>query len=268
MWILVKLFMAACCLVPAKAVVVQDFSNCLEFFLDKIPPDASLTPSNPARICQFYKNAYRYATMYDREKHIPIYSAYKCKPGKGHRYDGWMIEPQLVDPNSGKSMEDERETTIAGTGIEKSQATFNDYSQALNIEKGHLNPVCHQPDEDSREATSTLTNIVPQFSKLNEDAWASYEDSLKKEAQVCKELYVIVGVVPGDEYIGDGRVNKPSHIWSAACCLRDKERRNGWGAIAKNSVNEVKQYNLEKLKKELAQLYGKQKLDPFNNACK
>ncbi|XP_008108496.1 endonuclease domain-containing 1 protein-like [Anolis carolinensis] len=262
------LFVAACSSLLAEAEVVQDFQNCLEFFLDKTPPDASLTPSNPARICQFYKNIYRYATMYDTEKRIPIYSAYKCKPGKGQRYNGWMIEPQLVDLTLGRSMEDERETNIAASGVEKNQATFKDYAQALNTEKGHLNPVCHQPDEDSRAATFTLTNVVPQFSKLNEEAWASYEKSVKKEAQLCKDLYVIVGAVPGNEYIAGGRVNMPSHIWSAACCVREKNRRNAWGAIAKNDENSVEQYSLEKLKKELALLYGKEKIDPFNNGCK
>nr|XP_028602142.1 endonuclease domain-containing 1 protein-like isoform X3 [Podarcis muralis] len=261
------LYGAAHFLAAAKGEVVQDFKNCLEFFLDKMPPGESLTPPREAKICQFYRNAYRFATMYDREKRIPIYSAYKCKPGKGHRYQGWMIEPQLVDPTLGKGMEDERETNIAATGIKKSQATFDDYAQALSIEKGHLNPVSHQPDEDSRAATSTLTNIVPQYSKLNEGAWAEHESLLKKEAQACHDMYVLVGAVPGDEYISDLRVNKPSHIWSAACCVLDNQHRKSWAALAKNSENEVKEYSLETLQKILAELYGKKKVDLFNGSC-
>ncbi|XP_034958867.2 endonuclease domain-containing 1 protein-like [Zootoca vivipara] len=261
------LYGAAHFLAGAKGEVVQDFKNCLEFFLDKMPPGESLTPPREAKICQFYKNAYRFATMYDREKRIPIYSAYKCQPGKGHRYQGWMIEPQLVDPTLGKGMEDERETNVAAAGIKKSQATFDDYAQALSIEKGHLNPVSHQPDEDSRAATSTLTNIVPQFSKLNEDAWADHESLIKKEAQACRDMYVLVGAVPGDEYISDLRVNKPSHIWSAACCVLDNQHRKSWAALAKNSENEVKGYSLETLQKILAELYGKKKVDLFNGSC-
>uniref|UniRef100_A0A6J0UYG5 Endonuclease domain-containing 1 protein-like n=1 Tax=Pogona vitticeps TaxID=103695 RepID=A0A6J0UYG5_9SAUR len=268
MLLLFLLSAAACCLVPAKGEVGPDFTNCLEFFLDKMPPQVSLAPPNAARICQFYKNAYRFATLYDREKRIPIYSAYKCKQGKGQRYEGWMIEPQLVDPNLGKSMADEWDTNMAAAEIEKNQAVLEDYRHALNIGKGHLNPVCHQPDEDSRAATFTLTNVVPQFSKLNQEAWANYENRIKKEAHVCKDLYVITGVVPGDEYISDGRVNKPSHIWSAACCVHEKGRRTSWAAIAKNDENHVKEESLEKLKKELAELYGMGKVDLFNNACK
>ncbi|XP_061438644.1 endonuclease domain-containing 1 protein-like [Rhineura floridana] len=267
MLLLFLLYGAACFLLPAKGEVVQDFKNCLEFFLDKMPPGQSLTPPNEAKICQFYQNAYRFATLYDREKRIPIYSAYKCKPGKGNRYHGWMIEPQLVDPTLGKSMEDERETNIPAAGIKKNQATFNDYVYALNIEKGHLNPVSHQPDEDSRAATSTLTNIVPQFSKLNEDTWAGYESRIKKEALACPDMYVIVGVVPGDEYISDLRVNKPSHIWSAACCVHDNRHRKSWAALAKNNENEVKEFSLENLQKVLAELYGKETVDLFNSSC-
>uniref|UniRef100_A0A8D2L0S0 Endonuclease domain-containing 1 protein-like n=1 Tax=Varanus komodoensis TaxID=61221 RepID=A0A8D2L0S0_VARKO len=251
------LCVCVCFLEAAKAEVVKDFKNCLGFFLDKTPPDASLTPPNPARICQFYKNSYRFATMYDREKRIPIYSAYKCKPGKGPRYPGWMIEPQLVDPNLGKSMEDERETNVPVVGIKMNQAVFGDYLEALNTEKGHLTPVGHQPDEDSRAATSTLTNVVPQFSKLNEDSWAAYEGRVKREAEACHELFVIVGAVPGETYIADHRVNRPSHIWSAACCVRDRGRRHSWAAIAKNSENKVRDCSLGDLQKELAELYGK-----------
>ncbi|XP_062990580.1 endonuclease domain-containing 1 protein-like [Elgaria multicarinata webbii] len=221
-----------------------------------------------ARICQFYKNAYRFATMYDREKRIPMYSAYKCKSGNGQRYQGWMIEPQLVDPNLEKSMEDERDTNIPSAGIKQNQATFSDYAGTLNTEKGHLNPVSHQPDEDSRAATSTLTNIVPQYSKLNQGEWANYESRVKKEAEACRDLYVIVGAVPGSEYVSDRRVNKPSHIWSATCCLLDRNRRDSWGAIAKNSENKVRETSLGDLQKELAELYGKGKVDLFNSGCK
>uniref|UniRef100_A0A8C5SU44 Endonuclease domain-containing 1 protein-like n=1 Tax=Laticauda laticaudata TaxID=8630 RepID=A0A8C5SU44_LATLA len=268
MLLLSSLFlMVACFPLAAKAEVVQDFKNCLEFFLDKLPPGDALTPDNPARICQFYNNAYRFATMYDREKRIPIYSAYKCKSGQGPRYRGWMIEPQLVDPTLGKSMEDERQANIPADMIKKSQAIFGDYTQSLSIEKGHLNPVGHQPDEDSRVATSTLTNIVPQFSKLNQDAWAKYENRIRKEAQACLDMYVIVGVVPGKEYISEHRLNQPSHIWSVACCVKDKKKRASWAAIAKNSENEVKEWSLEKLQKVLAELYGREKIDLFNSSC-
>ncbi|KAJ7329368.1 hypothetical protein JRQ81_015542 [Phrynocephalus forsythii] len=215
---------AASCLLPAPGEVVPDFTNCLEFFLDRMPPDASLVPPGAVRICQFYKNAYRFATMYDKEKRIPVYSAYTCKQGKG---------PRLDDRTPGKSMEDEWDTNLAAADIEKNQATVEDYRH---------------------------------FSKLNQEVWANFKNQIKKEAHVCKDLYVITGAVPGEEYISDGRV--ASHIWSAACCVREKHRRTSWAAIAKNDENKVKEQSLEKLTKVLAELYGKGKVDLFNNACK
>lgn len=95
MLLLLQLYMFACFLMPAKGEVGNDFSKCNQFFFDNKPPDESLTPANPARICQVYKNVYRFATMYDRKNRIPIFSAYKCKPGKGPRPEDWMIEPQV-----------------------------------------------------------------------------------------------------------------------------------------------------------------------------
>lgn len=165
-------------------------------------------------------------------------------------------------------MEDERETTIPKDKLKASQAIFEDYSVAPpNIDKGHLNPVVHQPNEDSKAATSTLTNIVPQFNKLNQGAWVKYENAMKDKAATCTvNMFVIVGVVPGNNFISDGRVNKPSHIWSAICCVK-AQGKESLGFLAQNDENKVVEYTLENLQKELARLYGKQKIELFSNSC-
>ncbi|XP_042326307.1 endonuclease domain-containing 1 protein-like [Sceloporus undulatus] len=264
-------FLAACFLIPGKGEVVEDFKPCHEFFLDGVPPGDSLTPSNQARICQFYENAYRFATMYDSDKRIPIYSAYKCKPGNGSKIEKWMIEPQLVEPSLGKSMEDENTTQISRWQLKQSQAVSDDYRYLLNYTWGHLNPIEHQPDNNSRAATSTLTNMVPQFKKLSKHAWAKYENSIRdkaKQAHFCRDLYVIAGAVPSsDAYVSGNRVSKPSHIWSAACCVHEKKGRISWTAMARNVEDKVKEYPLNELQMELTKLYGKGKVDLFNSAC-
>nr|XP_016849641.1 PREDICTED: endonuclease domain-containing 1 protein-like [Anolis carolinensis] len=236
--------LVACFPIPGKGEVVEDFSNCLEFFLDQKPPGESLTPVDDARICQFYKKAYRFATMYDKDQRVPIYSAYKCKPGHGSETERWMIEPQ--------------------------PSGFIDYKYLLDYKRGYLSPVVHQPDEDSRVAASTLTNAVPLYTGL-EYSWRNYQNGIQEsagKAHVCHDLYVISGAVPSrDAYVFSNRVNQPSHIWSAACCVHEKRGRTSWAAIAKNKENKVKQCSLDELQVLLTRLYGKGDVDLFNNAC-
>lgn len=85
--------------------VVESFSTCSDFFLKDQPPDIKDVLNNSASqdnnryklICQRYDNEYRFASLYDTMKRIPIFSAYKYT---GH-YDEkphlpWMVEPQVM----------------------------------------------------------------------------------------------------------------------------------------------------------------------------
>ncbi|XP_054845178.1 endonuclease domain-containing 1 protein-like [Eublepharis macularius] len=265
-------------LIPGDSEVVQSFNKCSGFFFKKKFPSDALKPFNPARICQRYQNKYVFATMYDRTKRIPIYSAYIYNPRPGERAVDWMIEPQLADRRYRTNMEDERETTIPVAEIKASQATFNDYAGVpYPLDKGHLNPVVHQADDVSKAATFTLTNIVPQFSRLNQRSWAEYETqtmATKKNQFGCNKIYVITGVVPGDTFIAGGRVNYPSHVWSAACCEIDKNRRKSWGVIADNNwdippgvIPPVTERTLRQLEQDLERLFKKKRVDLFSSSC-
>uniref|UniRef100_A0A8C6XC08 Endonuclease domain-containing 1 protein n=1 Tax=Naja naja TaxID=35670 RepID=A0A8C6XC08_NAJNA len=260
LWILAP---AASFLLPATGEVVTNFKACNQFFLCGKPPD--LSPMNPARICQRYNNQYRFATMYDKTRRIPLYSAYKHKPGEGDRQVDWMIEPQLALPGdqNRKSMELEESCGIDQKILEKSQAVDRDYRAANRQDRGHLAPSSHQPDQDSKAATFTFTNIVPQFSALNQGTWREYEEHINTAG--CYETYIIVGAVPGNNKINN-RVNVPSHIWAAGCCILQKGRRS-WAVIAQNDQNNVDRHTLGELQGRLAKLYKKKKIDLFNNAC-
>ncbi|XP_026547851.1 endonuclease domain-containing 1 protein-like [Notechis scutatus] len=261
LWIFLSL--APSFLLPATGEVVQSFKTCNQFFLDEKPP--KLRPMNPARICQRYRNQYRFATMYDKTWHIPMYSAYKYNPGAGERSEDWMIEPQLALPgdHNRKSMELESTCGINQTLLERSQAVDQDYRAAVRQDRGHLAPSSHQPDQDSKAATFTLTNIVPQFSALNQGQWREYEEHINTDG--CRETYILVGAVPGNNTINN-RVNVPSHIWAAGCCVLQKGKRS-WAVIAENNQNKVDNLTLRELQGELAKHYGKKTIDLFNNAC-
>ncbi|XP_056369767.1 endonuclease domain-containing 1 protein-like [Oenanthe melanoleuca] len=268
---LLLLQVLASCLCLGHSEVVTSFTTaCAQFFYEKTPPSDTLRPTNAARICQRLSNKYHFATLYDKTRRIPVYSAYIYKPGHGYRYNSWFIEPQLIDKKSyGKEMAEP--WTIHSANIGENQAVENDYSSAvMPVDRGHLCPSGHLYEQTSRWATFTLTNIVPQYSTLNQGAWSVYEDTtMRNKTDGCDKTYVITGAVPGNTNISNGRVNIPSHIWSAACCLVGTNPTRAWGAIAKNERgnNQVTNLNLGRLETKLSELYGGKVVTLFNNAC-
>ncbi|NWR64389.1 ENDD1 protein, partial [Bucorvus abyssinicus] len=271
--LLLLLLVSASCLWLGHSEVVTSFeSSCPQFFFRETPPNKALEPENPARICQRYKNQYYFATLYDRNRRIPVYSAYLYQPGPGKRPKTWLVEPQLMGPTYPKTVEREwtllKYFSVSLEQLSKSQAILQDYKNLTGLNRGHLNPSSHHNDSSSRTATFTLTNIVPQNEKLNGGAWNNYEQqTMIRNTQGCNTTYVIVGAVPGNNYIAKGRVNKPSHIWSSACCEVDTKHRKAWAVIAENDKNEVQLLTLGELEDMLTQLYRRDQVSLFDSDC-
>ncbi|XP_064277752.1 endonuclease domain-containing 1 protein-like [Passer domesticus] len=269
---LLLLQVLASCLWLGHSEVVNSFASCPQFFYAGTTPNDALNPKNPAWICQRFRNSYHYATLYDRDRRIPVYSAYKYEPGDAKKPpEWWMVEPQLIDKNSLPDMErdwiliEQKKFTL--DQIKQSQAVLDDYKGLKDLDRGHLSPSGHQLSRESKMATFTLTNIVPQDSSLNNGKWNAYEHkTMSKKTKGCTTTYVITGAVPGNTYVSEERVNRPSHIWSAACCLVDEEPTKAWGAIAENDKNEVEELSLGELEERLTDLY-KGEVTLFNNAC-
>ncbi|NWS18729.1 ENDD1 protein, partial [Pachyramphus minor] len=253
--------------------VVDSFTNtCNQFFYQNMPATDGLLPENPAWICQTLNNQRLYATLYDRNRRIPVYSAYKYEQGTGKRPGEWMVEPQLIQPNLPKDMETEK--TLKGTysvsqgDISKSQAAYQDYLNLEDLDRGHLNPASHHNNQDSRIATFTLTNIVPQNTTLNNGAWNLYEQkTMAKKSKDCQDTYAIVGAVPGTTSIAGGRVNVPSHIWASACCKTKQNTVIAWAAIAENDKDRIRILKLGALENMLAQLYNRGPVSLFHTDC-
>ncbi|XP_029021814.2 endonuclease domain-containing 1 protein-like [Betta splendens] len=108
--------------------------------------------------------------------------------------------------------------------LKESQAVLDDYrSSSSNPEytKGHLTPVCHQETLHDREATYTLTNIVPQRAASNNGPWSALEKKMlnKIKPHCTGEMYVITGAIPyQNERLLKERVSIPEYMWSAYCC--------------------------------------------------
>ncbi|NXQ33561.1 ENDD1 protein, partial [Alaudala cheleensis] len=261
----------ASCLWLGHSEVVKSFASCSWFFYGNTPPNNALEPQNPARICQCYKKQYHFATLYDRDLHIPVYSAYIYKPGPGDRSKSWFVEPQLINPTYLKDMYTEMSIVnrynITLQQIGQSQAINQDYKGLQGLDRGHLSPSGHRSGNNSKTSTFTLTNIVPQDSTLNKGAWKDYENqTMAQKTQGCSTTYVIVGAVPGNTNISNNRVNVPSHIWSAACCQTNIIMKT-WAVIAENNKNQVQNLTLSQLEARLSQLYGRGQVSLFHSDC-
>ncbi|KAF4085828.1 hypothetical protein AMELA_G00099550 [Ameiurus melas] len=238
--------------------VVSDFNeepDCIKYFYKgKVPKWGSDTPG-AARLCQRFQNRFHFATLYDTRHRIAVYSAYIFEPSNGGgRETRWFVEPQLVNQNWGKEMRDGYWLGQDYPGIYQGdrQALNEDYTKS-GFDRGHLNPNGHHA-VPSRNATFTLTNVVPQNPKLNQNAWANHESNLAKmfSAQ-CDKAYVLVGAIPSvDNWIIKNnvqRVNIPEYMWNAYCCIdRNGAPIRSGAAIALNTEqNLVVQYTLSQM---------------------
>ncbi|NXL19077.1 ENDD1 protein, partial [Setophaga kirtlandii] len=269
---LLLLQVLASCLWLGHSEVVNSFeTSCPQFFFREIPPNEALEPQKPARICQRYKNQYYFATLYDRKMRIPVYSAYIYQPGPGNRSKLWYAEPQLINPTYSRDIDTETSISnrynITPQQIGQSQAINQDYNKLQGLDRGHLSPSGHQSGNNSKWATFTLTNIVPQNSTLNKGQWNIYESqTMVQKTQGCITTYVITGAVPGNTYISNNRVNVPSHIWSAACCQTNTTRKT-WAVIAENNRNQVQNLTRAQLEANLTQLYRRGQVSLFHSGC-
>ncbi|NXE96003.1 ENDD1 protein, partial [Menura novaehollandiae] len=270
LWLLL-LQVSASCLWLGHSEVVNSFATCPQFFYQNSPPNNALQPANPAWICQRYDNQHYFATLYDRNRRIPVYSAYIYQPGTAPRPQAWLVEPQLIGPTYPKDMEKQKDFEMQYSHIiqqlSQSQAVLEDYQKLTGLTHGHLNPSGHHKTYKTRLTTFTLTNVVPQDQALNNGAWSRYEvGTMSKKSKGCTATYVIVGAVPGNSYIAKGRVNKPSHIWSAACCQTNTSMK-AWAVIAENNKDQVELLTLGELEARLTKLYGRGQVSLFHRDC-
>ncbi|XP_051729687.1 endonuclease domain-containing 1 protein-like [Ctenopharyngodon idella] len=254
--------------------VVKSFSACSQFFLNEQPSvipgilENSLSKDNRYKlICQKYKNAYRFATLYDTTNRIPVFSAYKYTE-KGHftrPNKEWMTESELDPPVA--------EMTVPCLN----QAISADYCKnCYKVNRGHLFPCCHAADLDTAESTFTLTNVVPQKISFNAGSWKRMEEETKEIMDTCKNnnnevlAHVLTGAIPGNNKMKK-KVNIPSFMWMAFCCYNSTE--NAWVSQAYWAPNEEENTKVNIPKRSLLELQGflnanwVQNVQLFENNC-
>lgn len=108
--------------------------------------------------------------------------------------------------------------------FDDTQATLEDYNNAIVYERGALNPEVHQHDHDDKTATYTLTNVVPVVSGFLDDVWRKQEDAVRKRLNnyCLGKAYVVTGVTTSGLHISRRNVRRlavPAYLWSAYCCM-------------------------------------------------
>ncbi len=117
-------------------------------------------------------------------------------------------------------------------------ATTDDYYKS-SFDRGHLLPSADRNASraENRE-TFNLSNISPQKSALNRNAWADLEQQVRDWALRYDTLYVVTGgVFKGDSlgYIGENRVTVPERFFKVVMSVREG-RYNAIGFVLPNST--------------------------------
>ncbi|KAI2662828.1 Endonuclease domain-containing 1 protein [Labeo rohita] len=266
-----------CLILRSQAGVVDDFSQvdrCKDFLYMGTPPRGYLGTSLK-KICQRYVDKPRYVTLYDPQKHIPVYSAYTFKKSDGEkRVDiPWMFEPQLATEKGSSNMEPFPQSALMHKNFEDTQAVLEDYADVVQYERGQMNPDEHQADPLDKAATYTLTNVVPLIREFNFGPWSTQVEVTRKRLNnYCHgKAYVITGVTTSGNMIRRDNLNRvavPEFMWTAYCCTdydhnapySERYKFPAFGAYGlndrvNNHIVEVPIKNLEKF------LKGKMEVD-------
>ncbi|KAG8574283.1 hypothetical protein GDO81_009126 [Engystomops pustulosus] len=315
MKLLLSVSLVLATLAYTHASVYDNFNNCLKYFYkNQIPSgfqgialpdlfDRNNFPDgmnqndlgSPAYICQTYENTVRFATLYDRGRLMPLYSAYiidvkpKDVPSECYRPKNFQYEPQLVyrgvdgnmmrdavtelkNYNTQRGIDQKKEKNRPPYLLKTSQSGDNDYTDK-DYDRGHLNPCGHHSaGQDRYKATFTFTNVVPMIKELNNNIWSQYEVEMTEMSVNCKDMYVIVGIVPGNIRVQGSRLIAPGYVWNAYCCVDNNDKPITSGAALAENIkrSQLQKFpNIDDFQAKLKNLLGvSQDIELFQNNCK
>ncbi|MBN3317113.1 ENDD1 protein, partial [Atractosteus spatula] len=234
-----------------RGTVVDSFknSNCRKFFYEKEEP-AGFNSQNYARVCQTFRNRIYFASLYDKTRRIPLYSAslYNYKDPNDTSSEttekNWKYEPQvslpililrlalvsrvlcsfqLVNHTKGDNMEKITENVKNDPKVRDSQPVEIDYQMKyynMYYTRGHLVPNSFMASPSSKSATFTVSNAPPQPRGFNQKQWSEKEEEIAKKLDAS--CHVVSGVLPyeTEKWIPEDRhrVAVPQFVWMAYKC--------------------------------------------------
>uniref|UniRef100_H3A375 Endonuclease domain-containing 1 protein n=1 Tax=Latimeria chalumnae TaxID=7897 RepID=H3A375_LATCH len=233
-----SLFLAVAMPMPGSSRVLIDPNAIKSYFYQNTVPQIAQPESNHlVYIGQCYQGKAYFATLYNQNRKIPVYSAYvygateemtdkaKSQPSETNIKPRIFPEKSCIELKSINENDNMKESPNLKldpkwySQVEESQAIDQDYRESF-YSRGHMNPNGHHSPGAFRKATFTLTNAVPQNQYANEEWAKQYEDKIIRLTRGCSKTYIITGAIPGNNLLKD-RVSIPEYIWSALCCVNN-----------------------------------------------
>jgi len=271
------------------------YVDCEEYFVDgekwPLSTGVKAKAGRVVKLCQnVYTKPHYYATLYSVDDRIPVYSAAKVKRNPNsssyprpnstwtHFAMGLCLEKgyNLPDRSFYSNFASVSSSNWGFCSIHQADdADYKGNTSDLKIDRGHVVPngIMNQ-DEDAAKATFTLTNVAPQHSNFNQQAWNQLECMVRQymEREIPnKYAYVITGTYDTKLVMNESNNNKndvrlPKFYWKAFCYTQSGTTYS-WAYIQLNDNNEkLSSGDLFMTVKEFMNTYyDGERL--FNNAC-
>lgn len=138
-----------------------------------------------------------YMSCYSYENKIPLFVAYK-------------LTKESVTPSLKRPSRFYYDNTIPS----KYRSKLSHYKRS-GFDKGHMmENASADYDKQAQLETFLLSNIVPQNSNLNRNAWAYLERSTRIAAKRYGTVYVITGAIPSkNNFLKKGHINIPAYMY-------------------------------------------------------
>lgn len=243
------------------------------------------------RLCQNnYGKSHYYATLFNTDTNIPVYSAVKIRRNKyASTYprptSNWHYMCNGLCGTSTPSSSSSFYGNLASVGsanydkCDRYQPQDNDYlgnNAAIGIDRGHLIPnALMNQNEDAAKATFTLTNVAPQYSTFNQQAWNQLECMVRKfmEEEINNEdVWILVGTYGKDRTMNGSdnsknNVDIPEFYWHAFCYTDGSNNTYSWVYMQKNASNQSQSSgdNFMSVSTFSNTYYGRAAI--FDNAC-
>ena len=172
------------------------FEKCKNIFYNDSPP----TITNPSLSQKSFDLCYsQFAVLYSGVSKTPIYSAEK------------LTKQNILDGQAFKRSNNFHEEQ----GIpDQYRASVSEY-YASGYDKGHAAPYADFGTATAQYESFTLTNVMPQSPKNNQQAWRLLEESVRKNVlSTGEDAYIFTGAAYLDHSVKKvGSILVPDHIY-------------------------------------------------------
>ncbi|KAG7250981.1 hypothetical protein CRUP_024056, partial [Coryphaenoides rupestris] len=170
-----------------RASVFASFRDCSHFFHTHAPPVGirGAAGASLKSICQRFRDKARYATMYDGDRRLALYSAYESQAVLEDYTDAIGYERGPLNPDQHQAEPDDKSSTYTLTNAVPQSTDFLDtsWNPYLDVVRRRLNNFCHG-------RSYVVTGVTVSTSGTGLALW-------REKRQ---------------------RVAIPKHLWLAYCC--------------------------------------------------